>query len=195
MISMLSLNQISKAKGIISSFVQYVPNYNDFINVTSSTDQEHAQNVLNPTPQDHSWGGTGEGEQFLQFEFKESFVYAISYSITSTINEPGHRSHLLGWDFLGSRNGTQWETLNSINDSEELNCNECTKNFECDHKFFKIVQKQLRDINYNGFGIRKFEIYGKLFVDIQLIPIKTCLQNINNIKIYSSMCYIFLFSQ
>ena len=184
--------------GIVSLFIQNVPNYNDIIKVTSSTNQERAQSVLNPIDGDHSWGGVGEGEQFIQFEFSESFIDVVSYSITSTINDQGESYlHLKGWDFLGSRNGFDWYTLDTVRDSDELNCMTCTKYFECDHKgvykFFKIVQKQLRDSKYNGFGIRKFEIFGTLYDDPKIIPIKYCSQNVRHIKInYSCLCYIFL---
>ena len=86
--------------GIVSLFIQNVPNYNDIIKVTSSTNQERAQSVLNPIDGDHSWGGVGEGEQFIQFEFSESFIDVVSYSITSTINDQGESYlHLKGWDF------------------------------------------------------------------------------------------------
>ena len=56
---------INSKNGIISLYVTYIPNYNESIKVVASTDQEHAFSVLKPVG--HSWGGTGEGEQFIQF--------------------------------------------------------------------------------------------------------------------------------
>ena len=97
----------------------------------------------------------------------KKYLFIESYSIKSSGNDYGHRSHPLAWTLFGSTKSNEWKVLKEENVNEKQFDSLEIKNFSCSNGIFNRFKFSFspHDINDEGkwvVALRQIDLFGYL---------------------------------
>ena len=157
----------------VFSYINETQDINESVKYVASSSREPVTFVLGPPKGYYSWESDFFNDmrpQWMLIKLRRYILKINSYSLLSTQTRPGHKNHLISWDFLGSTDGREWKAIDSHRNSADLNSSLAQKNFNCAEgyfKYFKVLQTDRGCTGEYGFGIRQIELFGILYDDIR----------------------------
>jgi hypothetical protein len=88
--------------------------------------------------------------------------------VSEYVIQTGKCNHLKNWKFEGSKDGNEWDLLDSQSDNYDLNDKYKYKSFEiakCTQKYshFRLTQTGKNHCGYDRLTLSYFDIFGKSF--------------------------------